>query len=80
MSSGQRGTADHVSYSSIKRKRNFTPPSPQSKNKNLYTPLSNLMNGKLKNENTMANTRFAARKIPPIFVRKLSTNYELFYL
>lgn len=80
MSFGERGTAEHVSYSSIKRKRNLTPPDPQSKKKkNLYTPLSNLMNGKLENKKTMANTHFAARKIPRIFVRKLSIDYEPFH-
>lgn len=87
MPHGQGRAGRAAADSSLKRERKenlspTSPSSPQLKNKNRFTPLSNLNDNEEENDNKLAdtdNTHSEVTKIPPIFVHNI-TNYEQFHL
>jgi len=75
--------AENMDNFSKKRKRvNLTPLSPQLRNTNRYTLLSNPIDKQVENENTKVDTgniHSEIRKIPPIFVHNIIF-YKQFHL
>lgn len=75
MPPGKRDAVKNViNFSDLNRKNALTPPSPHLKNKNHYTPLTNL-NDEEENKNTSTvteNIHSAANKIPPMFIHDIT--------